>query len=156
MFDFNRLGITPTYTDEFETPASDEHIAKLEQYCQHPLPERFKVILKNYNGGSPAANNFNAMDEDGPLGGCTITNFYFLNDETFFPNNIWWLIEHEGRNIGMHNLPFADDGHQQIYYMKWVNDMPQVWYYQYLDLDEPRQFKIANSFDEFLDSLYSW
>lgn len=57
--------------------------------------------------------------------------------------------------MGPNTLPFADDGVEQIYYMKWVNNVPQVWFLEYLDLEEPETSLVMNSFDELLESLYA-
>jgi hypothetical protein len=57
--------------------------------------------------------------------------------------------------MGPNTLPFADDGVQQFFYMKWVNDIPQVWFLAYLDLDEPETYLVVDSFDELLGALYA-
>ncbi|KTC84358.1 SMI1/KNR4 family protein [Legionella drozanskii] len=155
MFDFSKIGMKPTYSSNFEPPATEDQIAELERYCGHSLPENYKIILRNYNAGSPEAKYFDAIDEEtGVLLEWKLHNFYILDDDKEIPANIWWVIENYQDIMGPNTIPFADDGLQQIYYMKWVNNVPQVWFLTYLDLEEPETHFVINSFDELLDALY--
>lgn len=156
MFDFKKLKMKPSHATGFEPPATNIKIAELEKHCRHTLPENYKIILKNYHGGMPEAKYFHVIDEEtGLLGEMELYNFYLLNNDKSSSTNIWWLIQTYSKYIGNHALPFADDGLQQFYYMKWVNEIPQVWFLAYLDLAEPETFPVADSFDKLLDSLYA-
>ena len=156
MFDFSKIKMKPSYTTGFKPPATDAQIAELEQHCGHALPENYKTILKNYNGGHPETRCFHVIDpETGVAGEMEIYKFFYLDSHKEIPANIWWRIENYTEFMGKNTLPFADDGVQQIYYMKWVNDVPQVWFLAYLDLEEPETYMVMNSFDELLDDLYA-
>ena len=155
MFDFSKIGMMSRY-DDFKPAPNEELIALLEEYCGHSLPENYKYILNNFNGGSPAANYFDVIDpSSGIAGEWKIGKFFTLDENKEFPSNIWWKINNYSKLMGANTLPFADDGLQQIYFMKWVNNTPQVWFLAYLDMDEPESFFLMNSFDELLDALYN-
>ena len=110
---------------------------------------------ENYNRGLLGANCFDVTDvETGIPFQYEITRFYVLDDRQDLSANIWWQIEHYKDFIGPNTIPFADDGLKQIYYMKWVNDVPQVWYLTYLDLEKPEAQLVMESFDKLLEALY--
>lgn len=156
MFDFSKIKMEPSYTTGFKPAATDAQIAELEKHCGHVLPENYKTILKNYNGGHPEARYFDVIDEEiGIPLEWKIYKFYYLDDNKKIPANIWWVIENYTEIMGPNTLPFADDGLQQVYYMKWVNNVPQVWFLAYLDLEKPETYFVMNSFDELLVSLYA-
>lgn len=155
MFDFNKIKMMPRSSKGFKIPATDEQISELEIYCGHKLPENYKNILKNFNGGSPQASFFDVVDrETGIQLEKELAEFYFLDDNKSMPDNIWWVIKTYGKLLGPDILPFADDGLQQVYYLKWKNNVPQIWFLSYLDLDEPEAYLMKNSFDDLLESLY--
>jgi hypothetical protein len=144
------------YTTGFKPAATETQIEELEKHCGHILPENYKSILRNFNGGAPEVTYFDVIDEDTgvPLE-WTLHKFYYLDNHKEIPANIWWVIENYSEFLGANTLPFADDGIQQIYYMKWVDDEPQVWFLAYLDIEEPETFFLMNSFDELLAALHS-
>jgi len=135
----------PRY-DDFKPAPTDEQITELEKYWGHALPENFKFILNNFNGGSPTANYFDVIDPLTEIAGeWKIGKFFTLDDKKDFPSNIWWKLKNYSDLMEPNALPFADDGLQQIYYMKWVNNSPQVWFLAYLDTDEPENYFLMNS-----------
>jgi hypothetical protein len=155
MFDFGKIGMIPL-DDDFKQAPTEEQIAELEKYWGHALPENYKFILNHFNGGSPEANYFEVIDPcAGIAGEWNIGKFFTLDGNKEFPSNIWWKLKNYAELMGDNALPFADDGIQQIYYLKWINNSPQVWYLAYLDLDEPETFFLMNSFDELLGALQS-
>lgn len=155
MFDFSKIGMIPSYGD-FKPAATNAQLEKLEQHCGHPLPENYKTILRDYNAGEPTAKYFHVMDEEeGVPGEWELGIFYHLDENKKTPADIWWLIENYTDLMGPNTLPFADDGLQQIYYMKWVDNIPQVWFIEYLDLEEPETYFVMESFDKLLDALYA-
>ncbi|CAM2932185.1 SMI1/KNR4 family protein [Legionella worsleiensis] len=156
MFDFNKLEMTPIYSKDFRPGTSDEQIIELEKHCGHPLPENYKYILKNYNGSRPNFKYFDVIDEkDGIPLEYELGDFYIVDENRNKPSNIWWVIQNFSEYLGPNTLPFADDGIDQVYYMKWVNNIPQVWHLVYQDLDEPETYCVSNSFDELLEALYN-
>ena len=156
MFDFSKIEMIPSYGTDFEPAATDAQIEELEQHCGHTLPKNYKTILKNYNGGQPKAKYFNVMNEElGIPGEWKLYNFYFLNENKTSPANIWWLIENYIEYMGPNTLPFADDGDDQVFYIKWINNVPQVWFLAYLDLEEPETYLVVDSFDKLLGALYA-
>jgi hypothetical protein len=155
MFDFNKIKMRPRSSKGYKPAATDEQIAELEKYCGHALPENLKIILRRFNNSSPSATYFDVLDEGGSFPyRYELSSFYYLDENKNLSNNIWWQIKHYGKFMGPDSLPFADDGVQQIYYLKWLNSIPQVWYLTYLDLEEPECTFVMNSLDELLDSLY--
>jgi hypothetical protein len=156
MFDFNKIKMRPRSSKGYKPAATDEQIAELEKYCGHALPENLKIILKKFNGSSPSATYFDVVDKNDLLFPYQyqLAMFFYLDENKGSAHNIWWQIKHYGKFMGPNSLPFADDGVQQIYYLKWIDDIPQVWYLTYLDLDEPECTFVMNSLDELLDSLY--
>lgn len=153
MFDFSKINMKPRYSKDFPEPATDEMIAELEQHCKHPLPEEYKFFLKNYNGGYPEVCYFTVVDEFGLPTEAKIREFFTLDSDKQSPTNIWWYIERASNFLGPNALPFADEGDFKIYYIKWVNDVPQIWF-AYIDFDEPEHYCVAESFNELLKSLY--
>jgi hypothetical protein len=155
MFDFSKIGLKPRYINGFKPVATENQITELEQYCGHILPENYKSILRNFNGGAPDATYFDAIDKEThvPLE-WKLSDFYFLDENKDTPSNIWWVIEQFQGVMGPNTLPFADDGMHQIFYLKWVNSVPQVWFLAYLDIEEPETYFLKDSFDELLGALY--
>lgn len=154
MFDFSKINIQPRFS-KYKPAATEDQIAEIEKYCSHKLPDNYKKILKNYNGSIPGATYFDAIDnETGIHLERELAIFYCLDENKESSENIWYAITKYSRFIGPNTLPFADDGNRQIYYIKWENDIPQVWYLSYLDLDEPETYLVNDSFDDLLESLY--
>lgn len=155
MFNFDKLKMQPR-SSKYKPPATDEQIAELEEYCGHTLPENYKTILRNYNWALPGAILFTSVDEETgvPLE-YELSIFYYLDGEKGSPENIWYIIKRFSAFIGPNTIPFADDGIKQVYYLKWKNNVPQVWYLSYLDLDEPETHLVKDSFDELLEELYA-
>lgn len=52
----------PSSTTGFKAMATDAQIAEIEQHCRHLLPENYKTIIKNYNGGFPEVKYFDVID----------------------------------------------------------------------------------------------
>lgn len=156
MFNFNKIGMKPSYFSGYKPAATDAQIIEIEKHCGHNLPENLKTILRNYNAGEPEAKYFEVINPlTGLPGEMELYKFYHLDDKKEIPENIWWIINNYSQYIGPNTLPFADDGEQQFYYIKWVNNIPQVWFLAYLDLDEPESYFVMGSFDELLDALYA-
>jgi hypothetical protein len=82
-----------------------------------------------------------------------IACFLFLKEKEI-PANVWWQIENYGENIGPNTLPFALDYASHIYYIKWVNEVPQVWY-AYRDMEGTETEFVKESFDALLEDLYA-
>ncbi len=155
MFDFNKIKKIPRRRTGFKPAATEEQIAMLEKHCGHDLPDNYKEILKSYNGSSPTSTYFVGNEEFlGGQGEYPLMEFYDIDDNLESPSNVWWQIKQFGKYMGPNTLPFADDGRQQVYFMKWVDNIPQVWLLVYLDLDSPKLRFVKNSFDELLESLY--
>jgi len=156
MFDFSKINFQATNTAGFKAPATDVQITELEKYCGHTLPENLKFILKNYNGGAPAACYFDVPDPDtGILLEWELNRFYVLDDNEGSPINIWGVIKNNSEFLEPNAIPFAEDYNGQIYYLKWKNNIPQVWFLGYVDLEEPETQLLLPSFDELLKGLYA-
>lgn len=155
MIDLSKIGIIPL-DDDFTLGVTEAQIVELENHFGHSLPENYKLILKNYNGSGPMEKYFDAIDEETgiPLE-YKFSVFYYVDEHKKLPGNIWWVIEDYSSILGPNTLPFAHDGIHQIYYLKWVNETPEIWYFVYLDRDEPETFRVINSFDELLGALYN-
>jgi cell wall assembly regulator SMI1 len=154
MFDFSKIKMRPSYTTNYKPSATDAQIAQLENHCGHSLPENYKEILKNYNGAESGAKYFSVVTNEGVHCERELHDFFYLDNNKNSPGNIWWNIEHFNEYMGPNTIPFANDGVNQVYFMKWVNDVPQVWFLAYLDIEEPESWLVMESFDELLESLY--
>lgn len=88
-----------------------------------------------------------------PLG-YELHNFFIVDECTDRPLNIWWVIEKYSELMGPNTLPFADDGYNRIYYIKWENNEPQVWVLVFLSEEEPDTYRLLNSFDKLLEALF--
>jgi hypothetical protein len=155
MFDFGKIGMIPL-DDDFKQAPTEEQIAELEKYWGHTLPENYKIILKNYHGGIPEAKDFDAVDEEtGASLGYELHNFFSVDEHKERPLNIWWVIKNYATLIGTGTLPFADDGYNRIYYMKWDKNVHQIWVLKFMSEDEPETYLLMNSFDELLGALYN-
>ena len=154
MFDLETLKMTPFWGDEFYPPATDELIDELEQLCGHPLLPLHKEILKKYNGGGPNANRFSmvAPGHTFPVER-TFAYFYPISSNRNKINNLLNLVTQYVSFIGKDTLPFAESTSEEIYYFKWVNSVPQIWYFQFQE-QEPKCTFITNSFEELLNNLY--
>jgi len=155
MFDFSKIEMTPGYGSNFELGATTSQIEEIEQYCGHALPENLKIILQHYNGGDPEARYFEVKDDTEIPGEMEISRFFILNDEKDVPANIWWKIKNYGEYMGPQTVPFASDYAEHIYYLKWVNDVPQVWYLAYQDMEGTETYPVKDSFDDLLEGLYA-
>ena len=147
MFDFSKIGMRPSDPSGYEPPATDEQIAQLEKHCGHPLPENYKYILKNYNGCRPKAQYFDVLSPyTGILGEWQLKFFYCLGGGVVTTRDVRWMIENFSSYLGPNTLPFAQDPAQQPYYLKWVDNVPQVWHLAYEERDEPGLRFLLNSF----------
>ncbi len=156
MFNFDKIKMIPCSPSGFKPQATKIQIEELERYCGHSLPENYKTILKNYNYGRPTANYFNVIDSTNNLTvEWELNKFYSLDKNKDSPANIWWCIKNYSSYMGPNTLPFANDICKQIFYMKWVDNIPQVWFLEYLDIKESKTYLIKKSFDELLSSLYA-
>lgn len=155
MFDFNKIGMNPSDIGMLTDAEIDSQIIELEKHCCHPLPRNYKALLKKYNGGEPDARYFEVIDEKTgvPLQR-ELYKFYDFDHIKETPETIWWIIENYKDFLGPNTLPFAEDAHQQIYFFKWIDNIPQIWFLAYLDLEKPETCFVMNSFDELLGALY--
>jgi hypothetical protein len=156
VFDFSKIGMRPRYFSGYKLGVTEIQIKELENHYGHELPEHYKCILKNYHGGMPEAKDFGATDEDTgvPLG-YELHNFFIVDEHTDRPLNIFWAIKNYSNLIGPGTLPFADDGYNRIYYMRWDKNAHQVWALKFMSEDELETYFLMNSFDELLGALYN-
>lgn len=155
MFDFSKIGIKPGFASGYKPEVTDTQISKLEKHFGHALPANYLFYLKNYHGGISEAINFGAYNEDIGLPlGYELRNFFIVDELTDRPLNIWWNIEEYSEFMGSDTLPFADDGDNRIFYLKWENNIAQVWVLVFLSEEGPDTYFLLNSFDELLGSLF--
>ena len=144
-----------------DPPASEEEIEILQNYVGHPLPELYKEICRNFNGGLPKLRFFE--DVDGEVD--EIGFFFRVANKSEKDSHIWGVIENFSDELAKDCLPFARDRGGSIFYLKWVNDKVQVWRlfygelaYEFSDYNGERclyyHLLINESFDAFLESLY--
>lgn len=152
--------------NSIEKPASNEEIQELQDYIGHPLPEIYKEICRNFNGGRPKLNYYADSDL------ATIGFFITVTSRKNTINSVWSEIEHNVASLGFDPdiLPIAYDSfNQSFFYLKWVNGKAQVWRFLYGDMaiefreeDEENYEKhgyvhifINESLEGFLESLYA-
>ena len=84
-----------------------------------------------------------------------ISRFYILDEDKHIPANIWWKIENYGEYMGPKTVPFANDDVEHIYYLKWIDEVPEVWYLAYQEIEGTETFLVKGSFDDLLEALYA-
>ncbi len=158
MFDFNKIGMRPRSSSGYKAAVTDDQIAELEHYCGHALPDNYKLMLQNFNGGEPEAKCLRVVDQKTgiPLKH-ELLDFFIVDEHKELPLNIWWTIENYSEFIGSNTLPFAEGEYSCIYFLKWKHDLAQVWCLKFDEdeEEEPEIFLIFNSFDELLGALYN-
>lgn len=159
-FKLSHLKLRPTRTHFKPTPNEFQFI-ELENYFGAPLPHILVELFTHYNGSEPELDHF------GDEGEGTIGFFYTLDEHIDSTNNIWRAIKIFAKDLGPQTLPFAEDYHGDIYFLKRIENKTQVWFYQYsdngYDYDE-EDYKegsipscstcIFDSLDELLEALY--
>mgnify|MGYP000397954163 CR=1 FL=1 len=156
MFDFSKLKFNTSPDLTYDPPASDEAIAKLEAHYGHNLPEDLKEIFKHYHGRDPGANRLEVtFPDDEFVYEMDVAGFLYLDLEENYPCNIWYLINDYAEYIGENTVPFADDYAQHIYYLKYNSDQHEVWYLEHEEVEETRKYKVCDSFEHFLSSMYN-
>lgn len=154
MFDFSKIKMSPAYSKNFGSGATEEQIIELEKYCGYTLPDSYKFILKNYNGGEPETKELCVFDEEmGVTVAYGLQEFYVVDEHKELPINIWQAIEKYSSLIGPGALPFAEDGYNCVYYFKYIQNVAQVWCLAFMEDEEPENFLLFNSFDELLGAL---
>lgn len=137
----NRTDIKPT--------ATNDQIEELENSVGHALPESYKAILREHNGGTPALHHFDADEE-----AYSLNYFYSLGDKKDSSLNIWWAADRFSALAGPETLPFAEDATNNVYFFKWIDEIAQVWILRCDELEEPEADFVAHSFDELLCALH--
>lgn len=151
-FNISQLNIS-----NFNPPPTESQLVELEQHFGHPLPPLLKEIFNHYNGGRPE------LDHCGVDGRWTIGDFFSLDENRTSAGNIWWVINNFSEHFGPETLPIAYSYHNDIYFLKWVDGIAQVWIFGYNDAefdfddeenDGTPSVCIYESLDEFMEALY--
>ncbi|MFC3907854.1 ankyrin repeat domain-containing protein [Legionella dresdenensis] len=159
-FSLEQLDFSP-YVHKDKPKIAEEDITELEYHFGHPIPKYLKDIWINYNGCRPKWSYF--FDENNNV--LTLSHFYFVGIVKNGDRNIWDTINNFADELAAETLPFAEDDHGSIYYLKWHNNRPEVWLFEYgemvlddCDDDEDitpiRHSYIKSDFNLLLESLY--
>lgn len=142
--------------EETKINTSESAIASLEKRLDIVLPSEYKEHILKYNGGYP---NKECFDTQGG-GRSKIHYFYAIYDGKYsnFEKSFNTFKVKEKRML-THILPIAhDDGGNQICISIGDNDYGYIYFWDHeKETDEPgydNMYLIANSFNEFLDSLF--
>lgn len=149
--------------NRIKSPASEEEIEAVKNYFGHPLPELYKEICRHFNGGIPKAAFFE--DVEGDI--YEISFFCRVTNKSEKGYHILGVVKNFSHELVSDCLPFAWGRGESIFYLKWVNEMVQVWQLLYGELalefggygpeDEVKPYHhilMNKSFDSFLESLY--
>ena len=156
MFDLSKLKLDTSADIQFKPPASDEMVGRLEKHYSHSLPEELTTIFKKYHGGYPGSDCIELIDEeDGLPYDMDISSFLVLDSNYESPINIWFLIKQYTNWMGENSIPFAEDLAQNIFYLNYKNNNHEVWYLAHHEVEETETYKICDTFEQFLNSMYT-
>ncbi len=149
---------------EIEPPVTSQQIQKVEQSIEHELPIQYKAFLLKNNGGRPKPAYFNIRwSDEQPVKGWNrdfIHFFLSINDsgssdfleyyETFkgrIPNDTVSIAYDQGGNQILLGIGSQNYGKVFLWMHSYEADEEE-------DVDYSNVGFVANSFDEFTDSLY--
>lgn len=157
IFDLSKLNIKPHDRFGFEHSASETQIVELEKRFGHALPESYKELLRQFNGGSPDLKYYGRDKEI-----CNFSSFLSLgNQKNPSELNLWQVIDRFPMFFESGYLPFALDLANGIYFFVWQGSVAQVWILRRDELgalkfdkegDAVNEF-VAHSFDKLLEDL---
>jgi len=138
---------------------SEEDIRTLEFKLSLLLPKDYKAFLLANNGGRPEPDAFPILNfENNPKD--AIADFFGIDQELETDNIEWNYTVLKGR-IPNHLLPIADTGSGDLICLSLSGiDKGKVYFWDHEGEHEPPTYDnvylIADSFEEFLDSIHFW
>ena len=136
-----------------------EDIKILEANLKITLPSNYKNFLLKYNGGKPNPDCFPIEGlKNNPYGGVRL---FFGIDRDIQSNNIDWNYDVMRGRLPTGLLPIASNGSGDILCLALSDvDEGKLYFWDYYGEQNPPTFDnlyfIANSFGEFLDSLFEY
>lgn len=141
----------PTFTDA--------DVQALEAHFAVALPPDYLHFLSLVNGGVPALNCYDYIHEDGEQGQITVGDLHYVTTDHEDMGGIWGMTQLLRENLAeiereVNVVAVARDGSINPIYLN-MFEMPPSVHILYLD-DEMLDYKIADSFEQFIDGLTQW
>jgi len=134
-----------------EGPSVDA-IQTIEALIGKAMPAAYLDVLRYKNGGSPGLGNVVPLD-DRLKPTCEIDKLFFLSSDTMSSYSVIKEYRDHKAYLPRNCLPFGMDGGGSVYFMNFDDDPPSIWLSMADENGEP--YRIANSFEAFVDSLLS-
>ena len=139
-----------------ETPLKDREIPVIEKRLGFKLPEQYKAFLLKNNGGTPSPDTvpYNGEYFD------YVSLFYAVRTNAY-SNDLFRNIEEYKEYILDHYLPIAESPGGDVYCISLkTDDYGAIYCWDHEEANyggepwEENMIKLANSLNEFLESLY--
>jgi len=132
---------------------NDELVVSFERKCDYQYPISFKQIVVEFDGGSPENDVYDTKETKGRV---------FNNLLSFNPakkTSVWSLLEKKTEEkfewcvegLSWRFIPFARDPFGNFICFDRTNDHIVFWDHETTAIEE-----VADSFTEFIDSLYAF
>lgn len=134
-------------TWKYDEPlSSDALLNEFEDKTDYKLPESFRELVINHNGAIPSMKIFNTEDQNGHVFGYMLS----FNKEDTKNLNIWETNKTIPKDVDSKYVAFAMDA-----FGNWICFNCEDNSIVFVDHDSHEVEQIANSFDEFVNSLYN-
>lgn len=137
---------------------TQEQVSMLEHNIGIPLPMDYRDFLLQFNGGRPIPSSFPIRGFDLASSG-DIQRFFGITEDRAVPD-IRWFIKTLGGRIPHGLLPVAGDGSGNIVCLSLSGPHIGAVYFWHHDAEQSpptysNVYPIADSFTDFLESIYS-
>ena len=134
-------------------------VRALEAHFATSLPDDYMHFLSLANGGVPTLDCYNYIGEDGEQGQAIVGDLHYVTTDHEDMGGIWRMTELLRENLAeierkVNVVAVARDGSINPIYLNMSEMLPSV-HILYLD-DEMLDYKIADSFEQFIDRLTLW
>ena len=131
----------------------------LEAHFAVSLPADYLRFLSSANGGVPTTDSYDYIHEDGEQGQVTVGNLHYVTTDHEDLGGIWKNTQILRENmaeigLGVNVVAVGRDGSINPIYLD-MSTIPPTVRILYLD-DELLDYKIADSFEQFIDRLTQW
>jgi hypothetical protein len=134
-------------------PPTEAEIALLEDLLGTQLPAAYIDFLMFSNGGCTALDVFDGGDREGEI---PLDHFFHISSDVDSIEGVLWQYRHRWPGAPREMLPVADDGFGDkicIDLTKSGKGRVVVWLHE---RPEDPILEVAESFEEFIDSLYEF
>ncbi len=147
----------PIVFHDSAAPVSEEYLASFEWRIGRRIPPDFRRFLLVHNGGRPEPDTFDILDWRGkPINGSFVQSFFGVNTGTNY-NDLGFILDVYRDRLPPSLFPIGDDpGGNLICIETQISSAPIVFW------DHEREgiancvFRVADSFDTFLEQLYEY